>query len=114
MSYLNIPKEITEDFLRGQGDYTVAKIPHKLVNKPITTKVSNERWGVDLFDLTIYIYASRLLSGKTFARGIKNRENNNAHLNLLNAINDICVNGAHTFPHTIQVDGKFAVDAFCD
>ena len=29
MSYLNIPKEITDDFLRSQGDYIVAKVPRK-------------------------------------------------------------------------------------
>ena len=35
MSYLNIPKKHTDDFLRSQGDYTVGIVPHRLVNKPI-------------------------------------------------------------------------------
>ena len=45
MSYLNIPKRITNDFLRSQGDCVVARVPHKLVNKPIISRVPNERWG---------------------------------------------------------------------
>ena len=125
MSYLNIPKRITDDFLRSQGDYVVARVPHKLVNKPIISRVPNERWGVDLIDMTAYppvgnanrryiFTAVDYFSGKVWARGITNRENNNAHPNLSNAINDICVNEAHTFPHIIQADGEFAVGAFRD
>ena len=62
-----------------------------------------------------YIFtAVDYFSGKVFARGISNRENNNIHPNLSNAINDICVNEAHTFPHIIQAGGEFAVGAFRD
>jgi hypothetical protein len=125
MTYLNIPKEITDDFLRSQGDYIIAKVPRKLVNKPITSKVPNERWGVDLIDMTAYppvgnankryiLTAVDYFSGKVWARGITNRENNNARPTLSNAINDICVNEAETFPNTIQADGEFAVGAFRD
>jgi len=125
MSYLNIPKDITDDFLRSQGDYVVARVPRKLVNKPIITKVPNERWGVDLIDMTAYppvgnanrryiFTAVDYFSGKVWARGITNRENNNARPTLSNAINDICVNEAETFPNTIQADGEFAVGAFRD
>ena len=39
MSYLNIPKQVTDDFLRSQGDYIVRRIPKKAVNKPIITRV---------------------------------------------------------------------------
>jgi hypothetical protein len=123
MTYLNIPKVITDRFLRSQGDYLVARVPHKKVNKPIITKVPNERWSVDLVNMEAYppvgnnnrkyiFTAVDFFSGKVFARGITNRENNNLQPTLANAINDICVNEAHTLPHIIQADGEFAVGAF--
>ena len=54
MSYLNIPKTLTDEFLRQQGDYLVARVPRKLVNKPILTRVPTERWGVDLINMDTY------------------------------------------------------------
>ena len=124
MSYLNIPKTMTDRFLRRQGDYLVTKIPYKLVNRPITSRVPNERWGVDLINMEAYppvgnanrqyiLTAVDYFSGKVFARGILNRNNNADNPTLSNAINDICVNDAqNTFPHIIQGDGEFAVGAF--
>ena len=124
ISYLNIPKTITDDFLKSQGDYLVGVVPHKLVNKPITSRVPNERWGVDLIDMRPYnipaVNANRrfiftavdYFSGRVFARAIANNQNNIAHPTLSNAINDICVNEAHTFPHIIQADSEFSVGAF--
>ena len=53
--YLNIQKVLTDDFLRSQGDYIVAKVPQKqTINAPIVTSVPNERWGIDLIDVTQY------------------------------------------------------------
>ena len=124
MSYLNIPKTITDDFLRGQGDYMVGKVPHKLVNKPITARVPNERWGVDLLNMTPYLIepnnqnmrfiltAIDYFSGKVFARAILINRNNQVNPFLSNALNDICVNEANTYPHIIQGDSEFAVGAF--
>lgn len=123
MSYLNITKALTDDFLRSQGDYKVGIVPHKLVNKPITSKVPNERWGCDLIDMRAYppvgnqnrryiLSVIDYFSGRVFARSLTNNQNNQANPTLSNAMNDICVNEAHTFPHIIQSDGEFAVGAF--
>jgi len=104
LSYLNIPKQMTDSFLKKQGDYIVGRVPHKLVNKPITSKVCNERWGIDLIDMEAYynptvngqnkyiLTAVDYFSGRVFARPLLNRNNNNAHPTLSNALNDICVN----------------------
>jgi hypothetical protein len=123
MSYLNIPKTLTDEFLRQQGDYLVARVPRKLVNKPILTRVPNERWGVDLINMENYTSIQNhfrryiltvvdYFSGKVFARALRNRNNNAVNPTLSNAINDICVNEAQTFPHTIQGDGEFTAGAF--
>lgn len=125
MSYLNITKRLTDEFLRRQGDYLVARTPRKLVNKPILTRVPNERWGVDLIDMRAYpavgnqnrryiFTAVDFFSGKVFARSITNKRNSVANPTLSNAINDICVNEANTFPHIIQGDGEFSAGAFRD
>jgi hypothetical protein len=55
MSYLNIPKKATDEFLKRQGDYTVTRLPRKQINAPIVAKSPNERWGIDFIDLRPYI-----------------------------------------------------------
>ena len=50
-------------------------------------------------------------SGKVWARGLVNRENNQNVSTLSNAIKNICQT-ANTVPHIIQGDGEFAVGAF--
>ena len=122
--YLNIQKKFTDAFLRRQGDYMVAKVPKKqTTNAPIVTSVPNERWGIDLIDMTQYVSVPNLnrryimtivdyFSGKCWARSLANRNNNAAQPTLANAINDVCVNEAHTFPHIIQVDNEFSAGSF--
>ena len=122
--YLNIQKTLTDDFLRRQGDYMVAKVPQKqTTNAPIVTSVPNERWGIDLIDMSQYVSVPNqqkryimtvvdYFSGKCWARALANRNNNGAQPTLSNAINHICVNEAHTFPHIIQVDNEFAMGSF--
>ena len=123
MTFLNITKAETDDFLRSQGDYLVGRVPVKTINRPITSRVPNERWGVDLINMENYppignqnrrfiMTVIDYFSGKIFARSISNNQNNNAHPTLSNAMNDICVNEAFTFPHMIQGDGEFAVGNF--
>ena len=122
MSYLNIPKKVTDDFLRSQGDYTVGIVPHRLVNKPIITKVPNERWGVDLINMEAYVgpanqnrrfifTAVDYFSGKVFARGMCNNRNNPEEPTLSRAIADICEK-SHTTPHIIQADSEFLKGEF--
>ena len=54
MKYLNIFKKDTDTFLRKQGDYIVRQIPHKAINRPIVTRLPNERWACDLIDMRAY------------------------------------------------------------
>ena len=122
--YLNIQKTLTDAFLQRQGDYIVGKVPKKqTVNAPIVTSVPNERWGIDLIDMSQYLSVPNLnrryimtvvdyFTGKCWARSLANRNNNAAQPTLANAINDICVNEAHTFPRIIQVDNEFSGGSF--
>jgi hypothetical protein len=125
MRYLNIPKKDTDRFLRSQGDYTIAKVPRKPnMNAPIVTSVPNERWGIDLIDMNAYHSVPNLgrrwimtivdyFSGKVWARALPNKSNGiGGAATLSNAINDICTNDAHTFPHIIQCDNEFNAGAF--
>jgi transposase InsO family protein len=53
MSHLNIQKKYTDTFLRSQGDYQIQKTPQrKKVIRPVSSKASNERWGIDLIDMS--------------------------------------------------------------
>jgi hypothetical protein len=52
-------------------------------------------------------------SGKVWARGITNRENNPARPTLSNAIQNICEQ-ARTYPHIIQGDGEFGQGSFLE
>jgi len=48
-------KSDTDAFLRSQGNYMLLRIPKTpRVNKPIEAEVANERWGVDMIDMSIY------------------------------------------------------------
>ena len=128
MTYLNIPKQYTDDFLRSQSDYILGIVPHKLINKPIITTVPNERWGIDLINMEAYhnpgLNGSRIFiltvvdyfSGKVFARAISNNLNNILSPTLSNALADICVHDAHCRPHIIQADSEFlkgTIRAWC-
>jgi hypothetical protein len=42
MSYLNIKKSETDEFLKNQGDYQIDKIPQRKVISPIVAKSPNE------------------------------------------------------------------------
>ena len=51
LSHLNIQKRYTDAFLRSKGNYQIAKTPVRKVVRPITAKVPNERWAMDLIDI---------------------------------------------------------------
>ena len=53
LSHLNIQKRYTDDFLRGKGDYQIQKQPVRKINRPIKTRRSNERWGIDMIHMTV-------------------------------------------------------------
>ena len=119
LSYLNIPKPVTDAFLRRQSNYQVQRAPRRIVNKPVTSKVANERWAIDLIDMTRYspvVNAQRKyiftcvdnFSGRVWARGITNRNNTAAGDSIPAALASIC-NEANTHPRSIQGDSEFAV-----
>jgi len=51
LTHLNIQKRYTDAFLRSKGNYQIAKTPVRKVVRPITAKVPNERWAMDLIDI---------------------------------------------------------------
>jgi len=59
--YLGITRAECREFLQKQGNYTTTRPIKKIVNKPILAKTSNERWQMDLCDLSNY--GIRLLWG---------------------------------------------------
>jgi transposase InsO family protein len=110
---------VTDAFLRRQSNYQVQRAPRRIVNKSITSKVANERWAIDLIDMTRYspvVNAQRKyrftcvdnFSGRVWARGITNRNNTAAGDSIPAALASIC-NEANTHPRTIQGDSEFAV-----
>ena len=132
MSYLNIPKKVTDEFLKRQGDYTVTRLPKKQVNAPIVAKAPNERWGIDFIDLRPYIPADMPewiqqgpqrrvhnpawnrypkwcltvvdhFSGKVFAKAMPNKK----MPTVVDHLQQICSENGNTYPHIIQADNEF-------
>ena len=59
--YLGITRNECREFLQKQGNYTITRPFRKVVNKPILAKTPNERWGMDICDMSNY--AIKLLFG---------------------------------------------------
>ena len=115
MSYLNIKKSETDEFLKNQGDYQIAKIPHKKVISPIVAKAPNERWGMDLIDMSHGPLANRMnryiltvidyFSGYVWARVLTNKTPASVQANLNNIITSPSPAGSsNTYPHILQTD----------
>ena len=131
--FLNIPKKLTDLFLQKQGDYKITRVPVNKTHLTINTKNPNERWSVDLIDMTMYDRPANrgmkyiftcvdYFSGKVWARAISNRENGTITQNanrqrfktkptLSDALKDI-MREAKTEPKIIQVDNEFDKGAF--
>ena len=136
MSYLNIPKKATDEFLKRQGDYTVTRLPRKQINAPIVAKSPNERWGIDFIDLRPYIppdltewiqqgpqrrirnpewnrYPKWCLtvvdyfSGKAFGKAMPNKK----MPTVVDRLQQICSENGDTYPHIIQADNEFQTTA---
>ena len=119
--YLNITKRKTDEFLRNQANYQLAKTPRVTMHKPVSTQAPNQRWQIDLIDMTFYPapiqnagrkYILTLVdtfSSKVFLRGLKNREAETIVSNLA----DVC-NEAGTTPHILQGDNEFTSGLFKD
>jgi hypothetical protein len=52
--YLGIYRKETSEFLKNQGDYQITRPIRKVINKPILSKIPNERWGIDEIKLVKY------------------------------------------------------------
>lgn len=113
MKYLNIKKADTDTFLRKQGDYVVTRLPKKQINAPIIAKVPNERWGIDLIDMTAYTENNEnapkwiltvvdYYTSKVFARHMPNK----TLVTIKSKMEDICQSN-NTYPHILQADGEF-------
>jgi hypothetical protein len=121
LSYLNIQKIHTDEFLTGKGDYQIQKTPHPKVISPIVTKYPNQRWGIDLIDMSVGPQANRThrryiltvvdyFSGYIWARYLTN----NLAANVTNAMINICTTAppggsGNTYPTILQSDngGEF-------
>jgi transposase InsO family protein len=116
MSHLNIQKAFTDDFLMSKGNYQIQKVPiRKSIIKPIVAKSANERFGMDLIDMSFGPVAHRTeryiitvvdyFSGYLWARRLTNRTAQTIVTALTNIINTPAPNGsAGTFPHFLQSD----------
>ena len=52
--YIGIPKLFVADYLKKQVDYQVGRSYHKAQNTHIIAQTQNERWKMDLIDMTRY------------------------------------------------------------
>ena len=126
LSYLNIQKKYTDEFLRNKGNYEIQKLQFKKVVRPIISKTPNERWSMDLIDMSVgnnHTYIFSLVdnfSGFLWTRKLLNRTGQTIINNLNNIIETNYPNGSNgTYPRLLQSDngGEFSnalMTAFCN
>jgi transposase InsO family protein len=112
MSYLNIQKSRTDAFLKSKGDYQIAKVPQRKVIRPIIAKAPNERWGMDLIDMSTGPQATRtfnyiltvvdFFSGYVWARRLSSKDQTLTQLQ--NICNTVPPQGANGYPRFLQSD----------
>lgn len=111
LTHLNIQRKYTDDFLKSKGNYQIQKTPITKVIKTIKTKTVNERWGMDLIDMSVgashrYIFTVvDYFSGYLFTRRLTNRTSQTIVNNLNDIINSNLPDGSGgTTPETLQSD----------
>lgn len=126
LSYLNIQKKYTDVFLRSKGNYEIQKQPFKKVVRPIISKTPNERWNMDLIDMSVGVIHRYILSvvdnfsGFLWTRRLLNRTAQTIVNTLQEIINANYPNGSNgTYPRLLQSDngGEFSnalMTAFCN
>ena len=140
--YLGIKRDECREFLKKQGNYTLARNYQKVINKPILAKSPNERWGSDIMDLLQYGLIPNLRNGqpnpmnidiynqngrmkyvfvvvdffskKVWARPLQNKSGST----IRNVLQDIC-QSSQTYPRILQTDngGEYAnptFERFCE
>ena len=64
--YLNFTRKYVGDFLKQQTPYQLTTSQRKPVNRPIVAKYPNNRWAIDLIDLSSYEVTQHRLLGLRF------------------------------------------------
>jgi len=112
LSHLNIQKRYTDEFLRSKGNYQIAKTPVRKVVRPITAKVPNERWAMDLIDirtdnrLKYILTVVDVFSNYLFATIIRNKTGRTTVERLENFHNRTLIQGGSggIYPRLLQSD----------
>ena len=112
LTNLNIQKKYTDEFLRSKGNYQIAKTPVRSVVRPITAKVPNERWSVDLIDIRTQHQNRYILTvvdvftNYLFATIILNKTGRTIVERLTNFHNRTLIQGGSggIYPHLLQSD----------
>ena len=111
LSHLNIQKRYTDAFLKSKGNYQIQKTPVVKIISPIKANASNERWGMDLIDMSVGVIHRYILtvvdyfSGYLFTRRLTNRTATTIVNNLQDIINTPLPFGSGgTAPHLLQSD----------
>jgi len=119
MSYLGITKQETDLYLKSKGNYQIAVVPIRKVNRPVVAKGPNIRWNIDIINMEAFpspqnanrrfiLTVVDSFSGKVFARGLTTNRNNIGTRNISNALNNIVINDAGgQHPRIIQSDQEF-------
>ena len=121
--YLNITRQEVDDFIKKQSVYQITKPELRPVNKPIVGKYPNNRWAIDLIDMTYYHGHNKqkkwILSGidyfskKIFATPLVNKNENSTLQGLEKCIHEQMEG---TYPKILQTDngGEFKNSVMMD
>lgn len=127
MNYLNIPKRMTSEFLRQQGNFQITRPIKKIINEIIIEKAPNKRWAIDIIvmgkdynkkengDNEYILTCIDYFSGKCWLRGLSSRANNKETDSIPSAFISIC-DEADTYPEKLQSDSEFykgAIKRWC-
>lgn len=93
---MGITRKECRDFLQKQGNYTITRPFKKVVNKPILAKTPNERWGMDICDLSNY--SIRLLWGDHIIPIL----NNGRYINATNMSRQVYIGLDYCFSHLLS------------
>ena len=115
LTYTNIQKQYTDAFLKSHGNYQLQKTYHKRIISPIVAQTSNERWGIDLIDMSFGSPANRTnrfiltvvdyFSGYVWARAITNKTALTIRNQLQNIVDTAPPRGSGgTYPSILQSD----------
>jgi hypothetical protein len=110
-NYLNVRRKDVQEFLTRQTVYQLNKPEQKPINKPIVGKYPNNRWAIDLIDMTKFegynngykwiLTGIDYFSKYVFATPLKNKEDDSCLEGLEKIIHEQMED---TYPHLLQSD----------